>query len=112
MKGILAMLFVTTAISCEKDQRVETKENIALTSEVVKAKEFVETRITDGFSLKSAGGDQSSIKIRARWENAKVTSNNHFVVVEAELRRWANLALSFKRAATRCINIRCREWWY
>lgn len=93
MKGILAMLFVATAISCEKDQRVETKENIALTSEVVKAKEFVETRITDGFSLKSAGGDQSSIKIRARWENAKVTSNNHFVVVEAELRRWANLAL-------------------
>jgi len=85
LKGILAMLFVATAISCEKDQRVETKENIALTSEVVRAKEFVEARITDGFSLKSAGGDQSSIKIRARWENAKVTSNNHFIVVEAEL---------------------------
>lgn len=31
LKGILAMLFVATAISCEKDQRVETKENIALT---------------------------------------------------------------------------------
>ena len=85
MKGILAMLFVATAISCEKDQRVETKENIALTSEVVRAKEFVEARITDGFSLKSAGGEQSSMKIRARWENAKVTSNNHFVVVEAEI---------------------------
>lgn len=38
LKGILAMLFVATAISCEKDQRVETKENIALTSEVVRPK--------------------------------------------------------------------------
>lgn len=52
LKGILVMLFVTTAISCEKDQRVETKENIALTSEVVKAKEFVETRINRWLQFK------------------------------------------------------------